>query len=404
MANNWFLQDSRLSLEVVILLIGSMTMLILGILLFPVHAGILPYYEEGLFGLLLFVFALQTITLGKTPFGDAPRSWLLIIAGAVTAAIGIVTCFIPHAMGSVSRILLIICFGLGGFFLLLQLFLSKSKFPAWRKFRGIFRHLTISCALVYTLSIVISAILYQPERVTTPQAAAAALVFGLAILYLSLSLQKIHSAYPDSNKSTGIQKTGLLATADVSIDNVILLVLGLFMLILGILLIPVNLGLLPFSGSAQLGLMMVIFAVQMIAFGNTPLGPFPRSRLMVIFGLAFAALGIASCIIPGILVALLTALIGLLNLVGGFAAIVKIVIPAFKAPESDEPAPGIQVRITTATLAMNVLAILFGTSMLIPGIFPGLVLGVVLAANGCVLLFLVYLLVKVQRMLKVAVC
>ncbi|MDD2316746.1 MAG: hypothetical protein PHD57_05305 [Desulfobacterales bacterium] len=402
MANNWFLQDSRLSLEVVILLIGSMTMLILGILLFPVYAGILPYYENGLLGLLLFVFALQTITLGKTPFGDAPRSWLLIIAGAATAAIGIVACFIPHAMGSVPRILLIICFGLGGIFLLLQLFLSKSKFQTWQKYGGVFHHLIISCALVYTLSIVIAAILYQPELITTPQTAATALVFGLAILYPSWILQKIHRAYPDSGESTGIQKTGLLATADVSIDNIILMVLGLFMLILGILLIPVNLGLLPFSGSAQLGLMMVIFAVQMIAFGNTPLGPFPRSRLMVLCGLVFAALGIASCIIPGILVAWLTVLIGLLNLAGGIAAIVKIVIPALKAPESAEPAPGIQVRITMATLAMNVLAILFGTSMLIPGIFPGLVLGVVLAANGCVLLFLVYLLVQVQRMAKAA--
>lgn len=123
---------------------------------------------------------------------------------------------------------------------------------------------------------------------------------------------------------------------------------------------------------------------------------------MVLCGLVFAALGIASCIIPGILVAWLTVLIGLLNLAGGIAAIVKIVIPALKAPESAEPAPGIQVRITMATLAMNVLAILFGTSMLIPGIFPGLVLGVVLAANGCVLLFLVYLLVQVQRMAKAA--
>ncbi len=44
--------------------------------------------------------------------------------------------------------------------------------------------------------------------------------------------------------------------------------MGIFMLLLGGLWIPVNLGLLPFSGSAQLGLLMVIFAVQMLASGN----------------------------------------------------------------------------------------------------------------------------------------
>ena len=82
------------------------------------------------------------------------------------------------------------------------------------------------------------------------------------------------------------------------------------MLLLGILLIPVNLSQLPFSGSAQLGLLMVIFAIQMLASGSTPIGLFPRNWLMIIFGLLFAALGIISSIIPGILVKPLTILIG----------------------------------------------------------------------------------------------
>lgn len=404
MTNNWLLQESKLSFEVVILLIGGMSMLILGILLFPIYAGILPYYEGGLYGLLLFVFALQTITLGKTPFGDAPRSWLLIFTGTVIAAIGIVTCFIPGVMGSVPRILLIICFGIGGILLLFQLFLSKNKFQAWRKYGGIYRHLTISCALVYSISTGVAVLLYKPELVITWQTAAVALVFGLAILYLSWILQKISRTYRNPGECADIKNTGLLATADVSFDNIMLIVLGLLILILGILLIPVNLGLLPFSGSAQLGLMMVIFAVQMIAIGNTPIGPFPRSRLMVILGLIFASLGIASCIIPEILVTLLTILIGLLNLVGGIAAIVKIIIPALKAPKSAEPAPKIQAQITMAVLTMNILTIIFGLSMLIPSIIPGLVLGVILAADGGVLLFLVYLLLNAQRMLKAAAC
>jgi len=52
------LKKADLPLEVVILLIGSMTMMITGILLFPVSEGSLPYYENGLYGLLLVIFAL----------------------------------------------------------------------------------------------------------------------------------------------------------------------------------------------------------------------------------------------------------------------------------------------------------------------------------------------------------
>ncbi|MBB5347939.1 hypothetical protein JWG42_09085 [Desulfoprunum benzoelyticum] len=397
MTNNWLLLDSRLPLEVVILLICSMSMLILGALLFPVHAGILPYYEGGLFGLLLFVFALQTITLGKTPFGDTARSWLVIAAGTVIAVIGIVACFIPDAMGRVPRMLLISFFGIGGMSLLLQLFLSKSKFRIWRRYGGIFHHLTIACALVYLFSIVMAVFLSNTEFATTPQIASAALIFGLAILYLAWVLQKIYSNQPSQGALPCRTKGGLLAPADLSIDNILLLVLGLFILILGILLIPVNLGMLPFSGSAQLGLMMVIFSVQMIALGNTPIGPFRRSRLIVITGLVFAALGITSCIIPEILVPSLTMLIGFLNLIGGIAAIVKIVTPALKVPQSQSAPDKTQTQITMATLTMNILTIAFGASMLIPNIIPGLILGAVLTADGCVLLFLVSLLVKIEQ-------
>jgi len=42
---------------------------------------------------------------------------------------------------------------------------------------------------------------------------------------------------------------------------------------------------------------------------------------------------------------------------------------------------------------MNLLTILFGAAMLIPHLIPGLVVGVILAANGCVLLYLLHILI-----------
>src|SRR5690606_32930220 len=114
------LKKTELPFEVVILLIVGMAMLITGTLLFPVSSGALPYYEDGLYGLLLVMFALQIVTMGKTPFGDVRRSRLIIAVGAVISAVGIVTCFIPAVFTRLSRILLFICFGPGGFLLLLQ--------------------------------------------------------------------------------------------------------------------------------------------------------------------------------------------------------------------------------------------------------------------------------------------
>ena len=96
-------KEADLPLEVVILLIAGMTMLITGVLLFPVSAGALPYYENGLYGLLLVMFALQMITLGKTPFGDMRRSKLLLAVGVVIAAVGIVTCFVPDILSQLPR-------------------------------------------------------------------------------------------------------------------------------------------------------------------------------------------------------------------------------------------------------------------------------------------------------------
>jgi hypothetical protein len=55
-------------------------------------------------------------------------------------------------------------------------------------------------------------------------------------------------------------------------------------------------------------------------------------------------------------------------------------------------------KLFAAQLTMNLLAIMFGTSMLIPGLVHGLVIGVILAANGCVLLYLLRILVVLDKM------
>jgi len=87
--------------------------------------------------------------------------------------------------------------------------------------------------------------------------------------------------------------------------------------VLGLLLFPVNLGIIAFSPDGQLGLLLTVTAIQMMALGETPLGQFKRSWIMVMIGLLFAGLGVVSSIVPGLLTGMLQILLGLLNLTGG---------------------------------------------------------------------------------------
>ena len=210
MAINRIFNKADLPLEVSSLLIAGLMMLITGILLFPVSTGALPYYENGLYGLLLFIFALQIVTLGKTPFGDMSRSKPLIVIGVIIAAIGIVTCFIPDLLSQIPRILLFICFAPGGFLLLLQMFLSQEKLRTWVKYGGIFKHLIVGCGVVYVLSILIGLLILVQSMLTTAMTAVVGLIFGVAIIYLALVLRKIYLTYPEAENTNPGQLNFLL--------------------------------------------------------------------------------------------------------------------------------------------------------------------------------------------------
>ena len=397
MAGKDLLKKAELEFDVVVLIVAGITMLITGTLLFPVSAGVLPYYENGLYGLLLFVFALQMVTLGRTPFGDAPRSKALLATGGAIAAVGIVTCFIPDIFSRVPRIILSVCFGPGGVALLLQMFFSKDKFPKWRQYGGIFRQLIAACTAVYALSALIGLLIFRQDMLSTPMTAVVAILSGISLVYLAVTLQRIYLTYPEAvHEPEG--------DVDLPIDRAMILLTGIFMVLLGILLVPVSLGRLPFSGSAQLGLLMVILALQMLATGNSPIGPFPRTWLMIIIGLVFVSLGVVSCIIPGILVPPLTVLIGVLNILGGVLMLKRIFTPIIKGHGRESgPVPEILVRLNVVQVAMNVVSIMFGTSMLIHNLIPGMVIGVILAANGGLLLYLMHIMFVIDGMKKEAV-
>lgn len=396
MAGRDLLKRAEIGFDVVVLLVAGATMLITGTLLFPVAAGLLPYYENGLYGLLLFIFALQMITLGRTPFGDAPRSKALLATGCAIAATGIVTCFIPDIFSRVPRIILSICFGPGSVALLLQMIFSRDKLPKWKKFGGIFLNLIAGCTTVYIMSAFIGLLIFRQNLLSTPMTAVVALLSGTSLIYLAVTLHRIYTAYPEAVR----EPEGDL---DLPIDRAMILLTGIFMVLLGLLLVPVSLGRLPFSGSAQIGLLMIILALQMLSTGSSPIGPFPRTWLMIIVGLSFASLGVISCIIPGLLVSPLTVLIGVLNILGGGLMLKRIFTPMIKgAGRETGPVPAILVRLNLVQVTMNVVSIMFGTSMLVHNLIPGLVIGVILAANGGLLLYLMRIMYVIDAMKKEA--
>jgi len=144
---------------------------------------------------------------------------------------------------------------------------------------------------------------------------------------------------------------------------------------------------------------MVMFAIQMLASGNTPIGPFPRSWLMILLGFLFAALGIVSCILPEVLIPLLTVLVGVLNVLGGVITLGKMGFSNLrKSGEPRVPRPAVLTKLFATQLIMNLLSIMFGTSMLIAHLIPGLAVGVILACNGGVLLYLLYILKILEKM------
>lgn len=188
--------------------------------------------------------------------------------------------------------------------------------------------------------------------------------------------------------------------ASLPLSFAIIILLGLLLVVLGILLFPVNLGLLPFSPDGQLGLLLVLNALQMMALGNTPLGQFKRSWIMVLIGIGFASMGIVSCIVPGILTFIIQYLLGLLNIGGGVIFLATGFLPTYRAiqnppPELISSVPVYKKMLTTQTV-LNIVSIMFGITMLLPGLVSGFIISGIVIINGILLFMLVRILQRVS--------
>ena len=387
------------TIEAVILLVLAAFMLLFGILLFAIHTGTLPYTPDSTYGLFLVIVALQVITMGKTPFGDVRRSGLVIIIGIAAAVIGMGACFVPGALTALVRTLVGVILTVGGAALLVQLFLRREKAAAWLEIPGILRHITLASALVYVMAFLLGLVTLLPALTTDTLTAGLLIIDGASLLYLAWSIQALEKVYPRKPEPAELQKrtrSFLSRDAPLTLTTAILIFLGVLLAFLAVLLVPVNLGTLPFSPDGQLGLLLVIMAIQLLAMGETPVGQFRRSRLLVLIGLVFAGLGIFSCIVPGILTDDLRVMLGLLNLAGGLVPLALRLYPILQQmrnpPAVPVPVPPQLRNLLVTQTVLNIVGILFGASMLLPGFIPGMVTAAILFCNGLLLFVLAYIL------------
>ena len=390
------------TLEPVILLVLSVFMLLFGILLFPIHAGTLPYAPDSTYGLFLVIVALQAIALGKTPFGEVRRSWLAVIVGIAAAVAGMGACFIPGALSDAVRMLVGIILALGGAVLLLRHVLDRGRARTWMRHPGILRHLAVSCGLVYLMAFLLGLVTLFPAATTDYLTAALLIADGLALSWLAWGVQAAGRTYPEAAPvpatagDRACPACILLRDAPLSFTTVILVFLGVLLSFLAILLVPINLGTLPFSPDGQFGILLVIMAVQVLAVGETPVGQFRRSWPVVLAGLAFVALGVFSCIVPGILTGLLLVMLAALNIAGGIVPLALRLYPIVKQAKNPAAAPAAippaLVHLLVVQTVLNIVGILFGASMLLPGLIPGMAVAAILFCNGLLLFALAILL------------
>ncbi|WP_067051077.1 hypothetical protein [Methanofollis ethanolicus] len=201
---------------------------------------------------------------------------------------------------------------------------------------------------------------------------------------------------PDGPRAGG--RWRIFRDASVSLPVAVVLVVATLLVLLGLLLLPVNLGAIPFSPDGQLGLLMVIMAIQMMALGETPVGQYTRSWLMVLIGAVFAALGVVSCIVPGVLTDLLRVLLGLLNIVGGGVLLAGRFLPVLRGggDMTAGPIPPALKKLLVTQTVLNLVAIAFGISMLVPGLVSGMVIAGVVVVNGLLLFALAGILMGIE--------
>ncbi|MDD2474073.1 MAG: DUF308 domain-containing protein, partial [Methanoculleus sp.] len=157
--------------------------------------------------------------------------------------------------------------------------------------------------------------------------------------------------------------------ADLSLEVVILLVFGVFMLLFGLLLFWIHMGTLPYSPDSTYGLFLVLVSFQIVTMGKTPFGDLRRSWPVIAIGICMAVIGMLACFVPGLLAEPARILVGVMLFAGGIALLLQLFFSAKKA-RIWMKVPGILQQLTFACLLVYVMSIPNVTPRSSPGRGP----------------------------------
>lgn len=150
---------------------------------------------------------------------------------------------------------------------------------------------------------------------------------------------------------------------------------GFLLFLLGIVVILSVFGY-PVSLNGVYGLLVIMFFLQFLSAGSTPLGYVPRSVPVLLIGFAGTGLGILSCCIPGflewgicLLIAVLSITAGVVNMYSGCVRIRWTRLLRFNC------------------LLCGMLSAMFGVNMLVPFVSPFYVGMILLLFGGSLCTF-----------------
>jgi hypothetical protein len=155
-------EEPDFSLEVTIFMVFGLVMFIIGVILVLAAGGIVSFYQDGMFGLVLILCGLELQTVGKNPFKPAGISWPILVFGIIITVTGFVTCFVPGLTGDIPRILSFLTFGAGGMVLLFQVPRFTMIYPSRETPVWVCRRYTLSCMTASILMILNAALIAIP--------------------------------------------------------------------------------------------------------------------------------------------------------------------------------------------------------------------------------------------------
>ena len=186
------------------------------------------------------------------------------------------------------------------------------------------------------------------------------------------------------------------AESELSLEVVILIVFGVFMLLFGLLLFRIHTGELPYAPDSTYGLFLVIVSFQVITMGKTPFGDLRRSWAVIVLGVCTAIVGMVACFIPGLLAEPVRILVGILLSAGGVALLVQLFFSEDKARVWLK-VPGALQHLTVACGLVYVVSIVLGIITLLPGITTDTVTAVFLVIYGVGFFYLSWSIQNVTR-------